>query len=904
MGLGLSLGIGSSSAQEAPDYGANQANERFVASRGLLGGPTDYDYLALRNHPADSGVPLGGIGVGNVQFAPDGRFVRIGMNNIHLPIRKSVGSFFALWYRNGKQTEACRIVRDSKRQYGLRGIENVRYTGLFPRAELHPEEVFPGVGVRIRAFSSLIPHNIKDSSLPMVFFEVELEASEGGEFAVAFSWEDFIGRGIREPESIEGMDGQLFGQNRNALCNGEAWPERLAEQTFAQTWSDGDMAGVRQFAAGPLQPKRANFQNYVDQVVVLAQNDPTLRLSVLPAYDLAAERDNAWDEFRRNGDFAQNSREVVVLSSPGKTLGGSAVALKGRLQPGEKKTVRFMLAWYYPELEIDRENDPLEFYWVGGSDYGRYFHNFFHSLRQLVRYGFAERQRLRNQTFEWQRSILESTLPDWYKFKLINSGYVIYTNMILNKKGDMTVNEGGMGGLAGTMDQRLSAHPFYQKFFTRLDRSEMMIFADAQQTRGNIPHFIGHYYFGMGTVGGRVPTEEGWMIDNTGGWIIQLAKDYEQTGDLKYLKRYAGRVYNGMEFLRSLMPEGVNIPVGGTTYDDFRHPPIYSYGATIYLATLKAARVIAAAMGDSGRVAAYDEQFDRTRRDLIRMLWNGRFFAYGCETDGSKRLDSLLFTGQLGGQFVSRYCGWGDVVPMEMTRASVVSQFKISLSKTPDYYANKVWDISLGHGIDQEGSQCWPFYLESYTAYAAMQAGFFDDALDIMRHIQLVHLRHGWTWCQNLWNPAELSYMTAPVVWFSTDLLAGAGLNVPAQELRLAPVVKGSEKAVLPLYYPLFWGEVHIDPAQKSLKLIVTKHFGEPQVTLSRIVAEPYGRPSQERTRIPIEPFVAEKGAVLDISEHYDRIVQSPSDPAVLPAADRTPFLSVDPETALSQYAE
>lgn len=31
--------------------------------------------------------------------------------------------------------------------------------------------------------------------------------------------------------------------------------------------------------------------------------------------------------------------------------------------------------------------------------------------------------------------------------------------MILNKKGDVTVNEGGMGGLAGTMDQRISSHP-------------------------------------------------------------------------------------------------------------------------------------------------------------------------------------------------------------------------------------------------------------------------------------------------------------------------------------------------------------------------------------------------------------------------------------------------------------
>lgn len=894
----LWLCIGSIQAQQSTDYGASQANTRFIASRGLLGGETDYDWLALKNHPAASGVPLGGIGAGNVQFAPDGRFVRIGMNNIHLPIRKSIGSFFSIWHKSGKHVEACRLVRDSEQQYGLRGVTNCRYTGLFPRASFVPEEVFPGVKVRINAFSSLIPHNIKDSSLPMVFFEVELETSEGGEFSIALSWEDFIGRGIREPESIEGMDGQLFGQGRNTLCNGEMWPERPSEQTFAEEWHEGNLYGIRQFAAGILQPKRANFQNYVNEVVVLAQCDSATCLSILPAYDLSDNGENAWEAFRRNGTFPDAQQGVSMLSSPGKKTGGSAVALKTSLRPGEKKTLRFMLAWFFPELAVDRQSDPPEFYWAGGSDYGRYFHNFFPHLRCLVRYGATERDRLQEQTLEWQRPILESSLPDWYKFKLINSGYVIYTNMILNKKGDVTVNEGGMGGLAGTMDQRISSHPFYQKFFTQLDRSEMMIFADAQQTRGNIPHFIGHYYFGMGTVGGRIPTEEGWMIDNTGGWIIQLAKDYEQTGDINYLKRYAGRVYNGMEFLRSLMPEGVEIPIGGTTYDDFNHPPVYSYGATIYLATLRAARVVAEAMGDKERARSYEEQFERTQNDMIRMLWNGRFFAYGCETDGSQRLDNLLFTGQLGGQFVSRYCGWGDVVPMEMVRASIVSQLKISLSKTPDYYANKVWDINLGHGIDQEGSQCWPFYLESYTAYAAMQAGYYDDALDIMRHIQLVHLRHGWTWCQNLWNPAELSYMTAPVVWFSTDLLAGAGLNVPAGELRLAPVVKGSGKMILPLYYPRFWGRVEIDPSRKSLRLVVTKVFGERKITLSRIVAEPYGKPADERTVIPIEPFTVNEGAVLDLSGQYDKIVQTRIEPAVLPVADEVPFLQVDANVA------
>ena len=338
--------------------------------------------------------------------------------------------------------------------------------------------------------------------------------------------------------------------------------------------------------------------------------------------------------------------------------------------------------------------------------------------------------------------------------------------------------------------------------------------------------------------------------------------------------------------------------IGGTTYDDFHHPPVYSYGATIYLATLKAARVVAAAMGDEVRVKTYEEQYARTQKELIRMLWNGRFFAYGCEKDGSGRRDDLLFTGQLGGQFVSRYCGWGDVVPMPMTRASVVSQFKISLSKTPDYYANKVWDIGRGHGIDNRGSQCWPFYLESYTAYAAMQAGYYDDALEIMRHIQLVNLRRGWSWCQNLWNPAELTYMTAPVVWFSTDVLAGAGLNVPAQELRLAPVVKGREKAVMPLYYPGFWARLTVDPARRKIKLQITKTFGERQTILSRIVSEHYGVPAEERKIIPIAPFTIREGAELDLSAHYKEIVQTPTERAVLPDAESVPFLTVDTAAA------
>jgi uncharacterized protein (DUF608 family) len=570
------------------------------------------------------------------------------------------------------------------------------------------------------------------------------------------------------------------------------------------------------------------------------------------------------------------------LSTPDQA-GASAVSVKTHLKAGEKKILHLMLVWFYPELKIDRPNAAPGSYWAGGSDYGRYFHNYFDRMEQLIDYASQHRTRILKGTMEWQEPILSSSLPDWYKFKLINSAYVIYTNMVLNKKGDVMINEGGMGGLAGTMDQRISSHPFYQKFFTQLDRSEMQIFADAQAPDGSIPHFIGHYYDGMGTVGGRIPTENNWMLDNTEGWIIQLAKDYEQTGDTDYLRRYIGRVKDGLTFLKSKMPPGVNIPVGPTTYDDFAHPPIYCYGAGMYLATLYAAGAIALAISDTSWSQECNDQFQRTQKDMIRMLWNGHFFSYGCETDGSKRLDNILFTGQLAGEFVSRYCGWGDILPMEMVDSSLVAQFNISLSHTPDYYANKVWDIKAGHGIDRQGSQCWPFYLESYTAYPAIQAGYLQDAMEIMRHIQLVHLRKGFTWCQNLWNPAELNYMTAPVTWFSTDILAGAGLNVPEKELRLAPVLLNDQKTILPLFYPKFWATLSLDPHTKKASLKITRTFDDGEdISLKKIIIEPMGQPCSNRKAIDIGEFPVQPGNVLDLTRWWKDLTNAVIRSAVL----------------------
>lgn len=605
--------------QAQNNYGVEEANTKFRLKDGVLGGDTDYNYLSLENHVDVSGVPLGGIGVGNINFSPSGQFTRIGINNIHMPIKRSDASFFSLWSKQGEVTKAVRLVRDDEPKYGMKGVENTQYTGLFPTAELNFSNNNLPVTPVIRAWSGLVPHNLKDSSLPVTWFEIDLVSEEDTEVSLAFSWEDFIGL-YSDPVSLRGMDfGQLLDGNRSELSNGERWPLREKAETNVKEYQTAGWKGFMQYAVDSLQPRKMTFQNYVNQVFVAVEQGKDLNVTWLPAYDKASGG-NVWQSFIKEGAFAQPQPGDELLSPAGQQAKASVLAVKTKLQGGKKKTLRLMLAWWAPEMHIDKANAPKGSYWPSGSDYNKYYHNYFNQINSLLSYAITNRERIKTQTVEWHKPIMESTLPDWYKFKLINCGYVIYTNIILNKKGDVMSNEGAMGGFGGTMDQRISSHPFYQKFFTQLDRSEMNIFADSMDPEGYILHFIGHYYVGMGTVGGRVPTEKGHMVDNSSGWIIQLIKDYEQTGDIEYLKAHVEGVKQVMNFLRSCMPRGSQIPIGATTYDDFSHPPLYSYYAGVWLTTLKAYEAIGQAIGDEAIVEYARKQFDVSQKEAIQKL--------------------------------------------------------------------------------------------------------------------------------------------------------------------------------------------------------------------------------------------------------------------------------------------
>ena len=203
---------------------------------------------------------------------------------------------------------------------------------------------------------------------------------------------------------------------------------------------------------------------------------------------------------------------------------------------------------------------------------------------------------------------------------------------------------------------------------------------------------------------------------------------------------------------------------------------------------------------------------------------------------------------------------------------------------------------SGGPGGSCKEASTWPFYLESYTAAAAIQAGFVEDGLALIEAIGLLNLRLGLGWAQDLWNPGFLTYVTAPVTWFVPDVLGAFALDASNRTLFLSPTLwevesDGGGRVSLPMYFPQFWAVVEASADGSgggALSVKVVKHFGAP-VVIERIVAQPVGKATRDGAAVELaEAFSCATGAVLGLGEHWGSIVQAELQGRVLPSEPPT----------------
>ena len=295
----------------------------FLASTALAG--FDPKTGTISSERWRSGVPLGGIGCGDVELYTDGAFGSATINNNwDRPTGLLRGAFLAVWMQDQGKTTARMLRGASREEYpGVPNVADTHYTGWYPTAHMDFDDAALPLTVTLDAFSPIIPHNVADSSLPVAVFTVTFKNETDRRISASalMSWPNIIGTG---------------GDRANDWTN----PESNYQEDYAS--ADG-LAGLKYLT-------RADYgndprQNTVGQYLLVTSRQGADRVSTCPMWDAGGDGISFWEHFATDGSAGDVTGVPVKSSDP-----AGAVASRVIVEAKSSKQVRFVLVWRMPNL--------------------------------------------------------------------------------------------------------------------------------------------------------------------------------------------------------------------------------------------------------------------------------------------------------------------------------------------------------------------------------------------------------------------------------------------------------------------------------------------------------------------------------------------------------------------------
>ena len=834
------------------------------------------------------GFPLGGIGAGQVCLNADGSFGELRANNNWMaPVRGLCGSFFAVHAVRGDERQTVMLRRPPgdgcRPEYtNATSVDSTIFAGMLPSFSLRYQHLLP-CGVALDGFTPHVPHDLASSTLPVAVFRFRLEnpCEDPATAAVLFSFENVLGRGGTGHLGVElGPEGELTGVK-----------QRVVYDSIAGNWQEEARVGARRgvrFRTDQQYDARDHRRSVTGEYLMLVEPADGLEVTVCDGWNADGEASSVLVDFAQEGRIA--SHESGRRGEDGSYRPAAACAARLTLAPHENREIVFLLGWWTadhvtePALARraaapsgeDTGTDAVEH---DGVRAGHVYETFFPTLDAAATHVLDQRVALEERSTEVLRVLRDSTLPPWLVRALANSIDSVLCNSVVPRSGRLYTIEGvdwswPMGGLTGTNDQRLAAHPYLETFFTELNLTELDEFRRLHDSRGAIPHGNGNCDLGLGTtdvpygwpmyIKGFLPAKE-WT-DLTMSLVLQVGKLWRATGRADVLERFWPDLERGMAYLESIAPHGV--PEGGTTYDVWDFPGVFAYSATLYLASL-------AVMADMAEGA------DATRAEHYRAL----------ESEAAARLDELwdergfyrttaahdsIFTAALAGDWIARATGLPPVVPHERARQHLEHQQRVlveaaitaargrhrALPRAEATFDGEEIVNRMGRGLPAGETMTYVWQVLTYQAALQIQVGLVEQGLRTARMIDDRVWRDGNAWSAGLRGNDESIYMTHPAWWAVLQAMTGAALDVPQRALHLGPrTAPETPRLRCPFFLPGVWAMLDYDPDRHHATVEILRHFGVPH-TIDTVVCH---APSGTVRTSTIEPALLVAGATLEI---------------------------------------
>ena len=557
--------------------------------------------------------PLGGIGTGCIGLAGNGRLRDFEIYN--RPNKRSLNGFTGFVVkaeREGKLLDARSLTGEAElplmgeRPQGVEGgnigfgcgpldktlagwphFRSVIFDGEFPMARLKfQDERFPG-NVEMTAFNPFIPMNSEDSSLPAAFFSfvIENNTEKETDYTVCCFWGSPFSMGRSRHEHRGGVFNRI-------VISGENDRDELKRGNVTIAAAGGECSWQEYWYRG-------GWQDGVEMF---------------------------WEDFKRPGGFV--NRHYREGPDPVQSTEDTAdLAERITLQPGERKTLRFLVSWSFPEMYNfwNPEPEGKKTWWKN------YYATIFPDSDASARYCMEHWDRLEAQTRLFTETLHQSTLPE----AVIDA---VSANLsVLKSPTVLRLTDGTFYGFEGCLENVGScegscthvwnyayALPF---LFPDLERS--MREADYKYNQ----HADGRMSFRLQLPPGREPWSFLSCVDGQMGGVIKVYREWKFSGDDAWLVRLWPGVKKSLEYAWSDKnpnrwdPEKTGVIRGRQhhTLDMELFGP-NSWLTGFYLAALKAAAEMAAHLGENQDAEQYMEMFERGKAWADRHLFNGSYY--------------------------------------------------------------------------------------------------------------------------------------------------------------------------------------------------------------------------------------------------------------------------------------
>lgn len=467
------------------------------------------------------------------------------------------------------------------------------------------------------------------------------------------------------------------------------------------------------------------------------------------------------------------------------------VRVKRSLKPGEEVTLRFVVAWHFPNM------------YRGAKRVGNRYARDFHDARDVARYIRDECGRLCADTRAWRDTYYASTLPWWLLDRVHSTAANLATTTAQWwRNGRFWAWEGG-GCCHGTCGHVWNYAHTLARLFPELERS----------VRENQDFKLGIGLREDGSIGFR---GEGWGLwagDSQGGYVLKAYREHQCSTDDAFLRRNWPAIRRAIEFLikEDANADGLLEGKQHQTYDQDYYGA-NTFVGSMYLGALRAAEEMAREMGDEAFARRCRDIFESGSKLSVIRLFNGQYFTQ--EVDLREHPDWQYGDGcladQLFGQTWAHQLGLGYLYPDSKVRTALESVWKYCWA--PDltaqneahpperWFASKgdaglftcAWPLSkhMGPKSTRYRDELWTG-IEYQVASNMASEGMLTEALAICRAIHdRYHPRR-----YNPYNEIECGdhYARAMASWGMLIGLAGFEYHGPRGHIGFAPRITPDE---------------------------------------------------------------------------------------------------------------